>query len=152
MVNNVVLTGRITRDLELKYTQSNVPVVSFTVAVDRRFKNLNGEREADFINCVAFRNNAEFISKYFGKGRMIAIVGSIQTRRYTDKDGNNRTATEVVVDEVSFCGDKPKESNPHQSSAPTYATRTQRAPEPTMDDRMQQGFTDLDDEDGELPF
>lgn len=105
-MNKAILMGRITRDIELKTTQSGVSVTSFTLAVDRRFKVQDGTRETDFIDCVAWRQTAEFISKYFGKGRMIAVVGSIQTRKYTDKNGNNRTAVEVKVEEANFCGEK----------------------------------------------
>lgn len=106
-MNEAILMGRLTRDPEMRSTQSGTPVCSFTVAVDRNFRTQSGERQTDFINCVAWRQTAEFVSKYFTKGRMIAIVGSIQSRNYTDKDNNKRTAVEVVVDKVSFAGDKP---------------------------------------------
>ena len=105
-MNKVSLTGRLTATPELKQTQSGNSVVSFCMAVDRRFRGQDGKRETDFINCVAWRKTAEFIAKYFGKGRMIAINGAIQTRKYTDRDGKDRTATEVIADEVYFCGDK----------------------------------------------
>lgn len=101
MFNLVVLTGRLTADPELKYTQNNVPVCSFSIAVNRRYK-AGEEQEADFINITAWRSTAEFVSKYFSKGSMIGIEGSIQTRRYQDKDGNNRTAFEVVANNVQF--------------------------------------------------
>lgn len=105
-MNKVSLMGRLTATPELKQTQSGNSVVSFCVAVDRRFQGQDGKRETDFINCVAWRKTAEFIAKYFGKGRMIAISGAIQTRKYTDRDGKDRMATEVIADEVYFCGDK----------------------------------------------
>ena len=105
MLNMAMLMGRLTRDPELKHTPSNIPVTSFDVAVERRFKDENGGKQTDFISCVAWRQTAEFITRYFAKGKMICVLGSIQTRPYTDKDGNKRTATEIVVDEVSFCGD-----------------------------------------------
>lgn len=100
MINIAVLQGRLTADAELKTTPSGVSVTSFTIAVDRRGKG--EERQADFINIVAWRSTAEFITKYFKKGSMIGIEGSIQTRRYQDKNGNNRTAFEVVANNVHF--------------------------------------------------
>ena len=109
MLNKVVLMGRCTADPELMVTAKGISVTTFTVAVNRRFKNASGEYEADFINCVAWRNTAEFIAKYFGKGKLIAVIGSIQTRKYQDKNGNNRVATEVVVDEAHFCGENKAE-------------------------------------------
>ena len=104
MLNNVTLMGRLTADAELKSTTSGKYVTSFSIAVDRDFTQ-NGERQADFINIVAWGKTAEFITKYFSKGDMIAVRGSIQTRQY-EKDGNKRTATEVLVDKASFCGGK----------------------------------------------
>lgn len=103
MINSVVIMGRLTRDPELKTTQSGLFVVSFTVAVDRKYQK---ERQADFLNVVAWRKTAEFVEKYFHKGSMIAVQGSIQTRKYEDKNGSNRTAVEIVADNVSFCGPK----------------------------------------------
>ncbi len=100
-MNVAILMGRLTADPELKYTISNIPVCSFSLAVDRRVKS-GEERQADFINIVAWRQTAEFVSKYFKKGQLIAVEGSIQTRRYQDKNGNNRTAFEVVVNQVHF--------------------------------------------------
>ena len=100
-MNIVILTGRLCQDPELKYTQSNVPVCSFTIAVNRN-RRANEEQQADFINIVAWRQSAEFISKYFQKGSLIGIEGSIQTRKFTDKNGNNRTAFEVVVNNAQF--------------------------------------------------
>jgi single-strand DNA-binding protein len=105
MLNNVILMGRMTADAELKSTQGGKYVTSFTMAVERDFKQ-NGERQTDFINIVAWGKTAEFISNYFSKGDMIAVSGSIQTRNYEDKNGNKRTATEVLVDKASFCGGK----------------------------------------------
>lgn len=104
-MNKSILVGRLTKDVELKTTQSGVSVCSFTVAVNRRFKNAEGNYDADFINCVAWRTQAEFLSKYFEKGSMVGIVGSIQTRSY-DSDGHKVWVTEVVADEVSFVGGK----------------------------------------------
>ncbi len=115
MLNKVILMGRITRELELKQTPQGVPVLSFTVAVDRNFVKQGEERQADFINCVAWRQQAEFITKYFGKGRMIAIEGNLRTRTYDDQNGNKRYVTEVYVDSVSFTGE-PKQQGGYQQN------------------------------------
>jgi len=106
MINNVVLMGRITHDLELKSTANGVNVVSFTLAVERSYAPQGEKRQADFIDCVAWRNTAEFITRYFSKGSMIAVTGEIQTRSYEDKNGNKRKAVEIVVNNASFCGEK----------------------------------------------
>ena len=106
MLNSTILMGRLTAAPELKTTNNNISVCAFTVAVDRAYQAQGQERQTDFINCVAWRNNADFISRYFTKGQMIAIQGSIQTRNYEDKNGNKRTAVEVIVDRASFCGSK----------------------------------------------
>ena len=105
MLNKVILMGRLTRDPELKYTPSNVAVCSFSIAVDRRYARPGEQRQADFINIVTWRNTAEFVSKYFTKGQMINVCGSLQTRTWDDAQGVKRYATEVVADEVNFCGD-----------------------------------------------
>ncbi|MBQ6998734.1 MAG: single-stranded DNA-binding protein [Clostridia bacterium] len=104
-MNKVILMGRLARDPELRSTPNGVSVCTFALAVSRRFKNANGEYDADFINCVAWRQTAEFISKNFAKGRMLGVVGSLQTRSY-DKDGQKRYVTEVSVDEAYFAGDR----------------------------------------------
>ena len=105
MFNLVVLTGRLTADPELKTSQSGLSVTSFTLAIDRGF----GEnKQTDFINCVAWRERADFICRYFTKGSLLALTGSIQTRKYEDKNGNTRTAFEILAETVSFCGDKAK--------------------------------------------
>jgi single-strand DNA-binding protein len=104
MINNVILMGRMTADAELKSTPSGKYVTSFSIAVERDYSQ-NGERQTDFLNLVAWGKTAEFITNYFGKGDMIAVRGSIQTRQY-EKDGSKRTATEVLVDKASFCGGK----------------------------------------------
>ncbi|MCQ2478138.1 MAG: single-stranded DNA-binding protein [Clostridia bacterium] len=109
MFNFVVLTGRLTADPELKTTPNGISVTSFSIAVSRRYRS-GEEPQTDFINVVAWRQNAEFITKYFKKGNMIGIEGSIQTRRYTDKNGNNRTAFEVVVNNAQFVESK-RDSN-----------------------------------------
>lgn len=103
MLNSAVILGRLVADPELKVTPSNVRTTSFTVAVDRNFTQ-NGERNADFIDVVAWRSTAEFVCKHFHKGSMIAVQGHIQTRNYEDRNGNKRKAVEIVADEVSFGG------------------------------------------------
>ena len=109
MLNIVALMGRLVYDPELKTTQNGTNVCSFRIAVDRSFARQGEERKADFIDVTAWRQTAEFVSKYFQKGSMIAIEGSLQTRQYQDKNGNNRTATEVLASQVSFCGGKAAE-------------------------------------------
>jgi single-strand DNA-binding protein len=129
MINNVILMGRMTADAELKSTPSGKYVTSFSIAVERDYSQ-NGERQTDFLNIVAWGKTAEFITNYFGKGDMIAVRGSIQTRQY-EKDGSKRTATEVLVDKVSFCGGKTEKKETEQSNA---------------------GMTDYLDDDLDLPF
>jgi len=116
-VNVVILMGRLTVDPELKHTPNDIPVTSFAIAVNRKFSKSGEERQTDFINIVAWRNTAEFICKYFKKGQMIAIEGSIQTRSYQDKDGNKRKAFEVVASNVYFTESK-KDGN-YSSSEPS---------------------------------
>lgn len=116
MLNRVILMGRITQDLEVKQTQNGVSVLSFTVAVDRSFVRQGEERQADFINCVAWRQQAEFIGRYFGKGRMIALEGSLRTRTYDDKNGTKHYVTEVYVDSVSFTGEPKQQGNTYQNN------------------------------------
>lgn len=131
MLNKVIVMGRLVRDPELRRTNSGTAVASFTIACDRDFKPDGGEREADFIECVAWRNTAEFVSKYFTKGRMAVVSGRLQTRNWTDKEGNKRKATEIVAESVYF-GDSKREEL--QSYAAT-----------------QESFAELPD-DGEFPF
>lgn len=134
MFNLVVLTGRLTSDVELKYTQNNIPVCSFSIAVDRRYKQ-GEERQTDFINITAWRSTAEFVSRNFSKGSMIGIEGSIQTRRYQDKDtGKNRTAFEVIANNVQFVESKKADGNNEASQ-----------------DETPSEFTPVDDS-GDLPF
>ncbi|MEG1614396.1 MAG: single-stranded DNA-binding protein [Oscillospiraceae bacterium] len=106
MLNCAVIMGRLTADPELRTTNTGLSVTSFTVAVDRAFVKAGEERQADFINVVAWRGTADFVTRYFHKGSMIAVQGSIQTRNYEDKQGNKRTAFEIVADQISFCGSK----------------------------------------------
>ncbi len=142
MFNLVVLTGRLTADPELKTTPNGISVVSFSIAVARRYR-AGEEAQTDFINLVAWRQTAEFISKYFKKGNMIGIEGSIQTRRYTDKNGNNRTAFEVVVNNAQFVESK-------RDSAP--AADTAAAPA-SFSNAGSNDFTEIgNDMDDDLPF
>ena len=111
-MNKVQLIGRLTRDPELKYTQSTEPVAvtRFSVAVNRKYKR-DGEPDADFFNCITFGKTAEFVSKYFSKGKMIGVAGSIRNNSWTDNNGQKRISTEILVDEVEFCGGKTEEKN-----------------------------------------
>lgn len=120
MLNHIVIMGRLTRDPELRRTGKGTAVTSFTLAVDRDFSANDGEKETDFIDCVAWRNCAEFVDKYFSKGRMAIVAGRLQIRNWTDDKGNNRRSAEVVADNVYF-GDSKKESsgmNPHLAAVP----------------------------------
>ena len=102
-MNKAILMGRITKELELKQTASQIPYIQFTLAVDRKFKDANGDKQTDFISCVAWRQTATFINQYFHKGSKILVSGEIQARNYDDKNGNKVYVTEVLVDEVDFC-------------------------------------------------
>lgn len=145
MINTVALTGCLTADPELKHTSNGIAVVSFCVAVNRRFK----DQQADFINCVAWRQTAEFICKYFVKGQMIGLEGSIQTRNYTDQDGNKRNATEVLVENASFCESKKSESNSRPS--PSAAAPAAAAPSPGYFSGSSEDFEEITPDD-DLPF
>ena len=127
-LNKVVLAGRLTNDVELKQTQSGVSVCSFNIAVNRRFAK-DQEQTADFINCTAWRQTAEFISKYFHKGSSICIVGSIQTRSWKDNNGNNRYATEVVADEAMFVDGKSDAQGTEISTPPNYTPNAHKMQE-----------------------
>lgn len=147
MLNNVIIMGRLTADPELKSTQGDISFCNFTVAVDRDFKNKDGEREADFIPCTAWRQTAEFICKYFSKGQAIAVHGTLQSRRYEDKDGNKRTAYDVVVANAWFAGDKPAEKNEPAPRVPGF-----KPPKgATVPDHDDDEFARVDDDD-DLPF
>ena len=142
MLNRIIIMGRLTRDPELRHTQSGTAVTSFSLAVDRDFKSQSGEKETDFINVVAWRSTAEFVAKYFSKGRMAVVEGRLQTRDWQDKDGKNRTATEVIADNIYF-GDSKREQNANDYSpytAPTWA--------PGGSD----SFSEICEEDGDVPF
>ena len=159
MLNHITIMGRLTRDPELRTTQSGVSVASFTLAVDRDFGGRDGgERQTDFIDCVAWRQTGEFISKYFTKGRMAVVSGRLQSRKWETKEGEKRTSWEVVVDNAYF-GDSRRDSdsrsdsysgsynsNAGSSYGGGYDSGRQSAPAPSNT------FVPLDDGDGELPF
>ena len=154
MLNHIVVMGRLVRDPELRRTGSGIAVASFSVAVDRDFgKNENGERETDFIDCVAWRQTGEFVSKYFTKGRMAVVSGRLQIRNWTDKDGNKRRSAEVVADNVYF-GDSKRDGA--SASAGFDQTPSYAAPQPYQQSAPQapaaSGFSMLEDDDSELPF
>lgn len=142
MLNNVVLLGRIVADPELKQTPNGNSVANFTLAVDRSYCKPGAERQCDFLDCVAWKGTGEFISKYFRKGQLIAVTGSIQTRSYTDKEGNKRKAFEILVNSASFCESK-KESTGNADSNP-YPAGDKPA-------KGKDNFEELS-EDPDLPF
>lgn len=137
MINCINIMGRLTADPELKVTTSGTNVTTFTVAVDRQYSK--GEKQTDFIPVTAWRGTADFISKYFRKGQLIAVQGSLQTRKYQDKEGHNRTAFEVVASDVSFCGDKKEAGN-----------STTQAEQPAQQTSLD--INEWEDEQDELPF
>ena len=149
MLNHITIMGRLTRDPELRRTGSGIAVASFTLAVDRDFGGRDGgERETDFIDCVAWRQTGEFVSKYFTKGRMAVVSGRLQIRNWTDKDGNKRRSAEVVADNVYF-GDSRRDGETGGYSAPaapSYGGYSAPASSPASD------FAMLDDDDAQLPF
>lgn len=144
-MNKVILNGRITSDPEVKTTQSGTSVVQFTVAVDRSYAGKDGEKKSDFIRCVAWRGTADFIGKYFKKGKPIVLDGTLQTRQYTDKDGNKREATEVLVENVEFTI---SDRTDNAAAKPKAAASAEPAPAATTpDDEF-----DVTDDDDDLPF
>ena len=136
MLNKVFLQGRLVADPELRHTQQGTPVASYRLAVDRDYKSKDSNAQnADFVNIVSWRNTAEFVSRYFTKGRMMLVEGRLQMRSYTDKDGNRRVAAEVVTDNVHFADSRKDGSNNEDGSLQESA-----------------GFEELTDDDGDLPF
>ena len=158
MLNHIVVMGRLTRDPELRYTQSQLPVVSFSVAVDRDFGGRDGgEKQTDFIDCVAWRHTAEFVSKYFAKGSMAVVSGRLQIRDWTDRDGNKRRSAEIVADNVYFGESKRRDEGGAPAGGYSREPReSYSAPSaPSGYDNVPKGpsaFAELDDGDGELPF
>ena len=152
MLNRIILMGRLTRDPELRHTQQGTAVASFTLAVDRDFKGRDSsERATDFIDIVAWRSTAEFVSKYFTKGRMAVVEGRLQIRDWTDRDGGKRRTAEVIADNVYF-GDSKRDGD---SSGSSYGNSYSRSAAPApVDYGMPSGdqFAELTDDDGDLPF
>lgn len=152
--NKVILGGRITADPELRQTNNGTPMTSFTVAVNRRPSSSGNEQQqtADFINCVAWRNTAEFISRYFRKGSSICVVGSIQTRTWTDQQGQKRYATDVVVDEANFVDSKSENGGGARQSSVPYTPETfGAAPSFSNDQDSAPKFEEMSNDD-DLPF
>ena len=142
--------GRLTRDPELRRTQSGTAVTSFSIACDRDFKSQSGEKETDFIDIVAWRGTAEFVSKYFAKGRMAIVEGRLQIRDWTDNNGGKRRSAEVVADNIYF-GDSKRDSAPGDYGAPpAYGAPIGRGAPAPMESRSD--FAEIGEEDGELPF
>ena len=141
MLNKIIIMGRLTRDPELRRTGSGTAVTSFSLACDRDFKSQSGDKETDFIEVVAWKNTAEFVSKYFSKGRMAVVEGRLQIRDWTDKAGNKRTTAEVVADNVYFADSKRSESNDNQKENFN-----------ALSGRMSDDFVPISEEDGEIPF
>ena len=148
MLNKIILMGRLTRDPELRRTGTGTAVTSFSLAVDRDFKSQSGEKETDFIDIVAWRSTAEFVSKYFTKGRMAVVEGRLQIRDWTDKDGGKRRSAEVVADNVYF-GDSKRDGGDSSgySAAPTYKNAA-----PSNFNAGGSDFAEIGEDDGELPF
>ena len=164
MLNHIVLMGRLTRDPELRYTQSQTPVASFSLAVDRDFGR-GEEKQTDFIDCVAWRQTGEFVSKYFQKGSLAVVSGRLQIRDWTDRDGNKRRSAEVVVDNVYFGESKRREGESRDNYGPrdsygsrdNYSSRDSYGQRDSRQDSAPRqaapsAFSELDDGDGELPF
>lgn len=153
MINTAVIMGRLTADPELRQTQSGISVARFSVAVERPYSK-GGERQTDFLDVVAWRNTADFVCRYFIKGQMIAISGSIQARTYTDRDGNKRKSVEIVADGVSFCGDKPerKAQTYDAETVNTESPKPPEKPEPQYRQQSMDDFVDVPMSDDDLPF
>ena len=149
-MNQIVLMGRLTRDPELRHTQTGTAVSSFSLAVDRGFTSKDGgERQTDFIDIVAWRNTAEFVSKYFVKGQMAAVTGRLQIRDWTDKDNNKRRSAEVIADNVYFTDSKKSRDN---DSGLNFSQQKNDAPGGYQTPVTGSEFSELDDDDGDLPF
>jgi single-strand DNA-binding protein len=144
MLNKCIIMGRCAKDPEKRMTTSGVPVASVTLACDRDFKGKDGNKETDWIDVVAYRETANFLSNYFSKGRMAVVSGRLQIRSYTDKDGNNRRAAEVVADNVYFGDSKPTASDVPYAPSYTAPAQDYNAPE--------QDFSYLADQESQLPF
>ena len=152
MLNKIFIMGRLTRDPELRRTQSGTPVTSFSLAVDRDYKTQSGEKETDFIDVVAWRATAEFVAKYFTKGRMAVVEGRLQIRAWQDKEDNNRRSAEVVADNVYF-GDSKRDSGDNSGYNPGYAPApASHSAAPSNFSASGSDFAEIGEDDGELPF
>ena len=151
MLNKIVLMGRLTRDPELRRTTSGTPVTSFSLAVDRDFKSQNGDKETDFIDIVAWRQTAEFVSKYFTKGRMAVVEGRLQIRDWTDREGGKRRSAEVIADNVYF-GDSKRDGADNYGAAPSYTAPASAGGRSAAPADGHSDFAEIGEEDGELPF
>ena len=147
MINSIVIMGRLTYEPELRATPSGISVVRFQVAVDRNFQRAGEERKADFIDVTAWRQTAEFVCKYFHKGSMIAVEGSLQTDSYTDQNGEKRKSVQVVANQVSFCGSKAESGTTGANSNPAFAQ-----PAPSYASADNSDFEEIVDDDDDLPF
>ena len=153
MLNHITIMGRLTRDPELGYTQSQTPVASFTLAVDRDFGSRDGgEKQTDFIDCVAWRQTAEFVSKYFTKGSMAGVSGRLQIRDWTDRDGGKRRSAEVVVDNMYFGESRRRDGDSGDSRSSSYSSYGNSGSAGKSSAPAASAFSELDDGDGELPF
>ena len=152
MLNKIFIMGRLTRDPELRRTQSGTAVTSFSLAVDRDYKSQSGEKETDFIDVVAWRNTAEFVCQYFTKGRLAVVEGRLQMRDWKDQNGNNRRSAEVVADNIYF-GDSKRDGAGSYDSAPAYGA-SYGAPAGGYAAPVggASAFAEIDEEDGDLPF
>lgn len=146
MLNHIALMGRLTRDPELRRTQSGIAVANFTLAVDRDYKAENGDRGVDFVDCTVWRSGAEFAQKYFTKGQMACVSGRLQSRDWTDKEGGKRRSWEVLVDNLYFAGAK-KDAPSDSRETPTQAGSMEE-----LKGKFGSVFTEADEGDGELPF
>ncbi len=154
MLNVVVLTGRLVADPELRHTPSDIAVTSFTIAVNRRFARPGEERQTDFIDIVAWRNTAEFICKYFSKGQLIAIEGSIQTGSYQDKDGNKRKTFEIIARDAQFAESKRESSSESSYSYSDTSDSSSKEEKPGLDSYSNGSDSDFQtiESDDDLPF
>ena len=151
MLTHITLMGRLTRDPELRRTRNDVPVCRFSLACDRDYKSQDGEKETDFIDIVAWRGTAEFVSKYFTKGRMAVVEGRLQIRDWTDRDGGKRRSAEVIAENVYF-GDSKRDSAGDYGSAPAYGAPASGYAAPAAPAGGHSDFAEIGEEDGELPF
>lgn len=149
-MNKIVLTGRLTANPELRFTTNNTAVTSFTLAVDRNFKNESGNKEADFINIVAWNKKAELIHQYVQKGDLIGVIGRLQVRTYQNERGENRRVTEVILEEIEFLKSKPKEEKPVQNTQATTEPANSNKPYEDFYKDHQEEFNYTDEE--EYPF